>query len=641
MKKIGFVLLAVMMTGGIARSQTSAPVPVAPAAPAADIQFIFDASGSMKAMMGTETQMDVAKKSLKQNLLSIPAGTPVSLCVYAHRIPKENKEQSCQDIEVVVPFQPLDPFAFAAKVDPLDPKGYTPIANSIRECAKAFTSKETKHTMILLSDGEETCGGDPIAEVKNLIAQGYQLTLHAIGFRVDANTKAQLAALATATGGSYFDADDAVTLGTHLAEATKKALFIEKPKEMARGMEIRGGNSFSDAVPLQQGIEYRLDHHQKPADYDYFYVDLKKGDRLHFAMSNQDKGLEKQGDKFVEVPSGSGGYGSLRIAFEFADTNFATIGRYHKVGSHVREEAEYFAKKDERLFIKVGDAQYPIHRNSPFQIALQVFADGGSGKDAGEDVLNPLPIQAGEYSENWITHPDDSDFYQMTIKANESYDITVTPQAMDFGIEVKIYDRDRVKKAEDGSANAGAVVRLSNIAPRYDGILYVQVSRRMGLHSGQPGKYSFRIEAKPLPAESVGAVEAQPSAGGGSEKNPLAGTPFAQLGELSEKMEKLSEKYKGQENNPNAEMQMMAESMKLSEETFGGNNQRRTNGARRGRENNDDAMEEAIGRELGKSVRSSVMGGVVKYALYGIFSLIVFVGLLVFLIVVLTKKKKQ
>ncbi|MBI4411256.1 MAG: hypothetical protein HY541_02085, partial [Deltaproteobacteria bacterium] len=48
-----------------------------------DIEIILDASGSMRAAMGGSTQIDVAKKTIKATIGSIPPDTHVALRVYA------------------------------------------------------------------------------------------------------------------------------------------------------------------------------------------------------------------------------------------------------------------------------------------------------------------------------------------------------------------------------------------------------------------------------------------------------------------------------------------------------------------------------------------------------------------------------
>src|SRR3989344_5652511 len=80
-----------------------------------DIEFILDASGSMAATGGTESQMDISIKS--------------------------KKEGSCKDTELLVPFKPLDVASFSTLVDEIKPNGYTPIAYSLKTAAGDFVGK--------------------------------------------------------------------------------------------------------------------------------------------------------------------------------------------------------------------------------------------------------------------------------------------------------------------------------------------------------------------------------------------------------------------------------------------------------------------------------------------------------------------
>src|SRR3989338_9493727 len=256
------LILTIILLSPLLWAQTPVVTPSTPSVNptvTTDIEFLLDASGSMNAMADGESQITIAKRSLKETIATIPAGTSVAFRAYSHRIPQADKVASCQDTELLIPFQPLNTMNFSASVDAIQAKGWTPIAYSLKAAGTDFQSRESQHVIILLSDGEETCGGDPVAEAKSLLAQGFKLTIHTIGFRVDEKTKAQLAAISNATGGMYFDAKDAASLATNLKQATQKALLIDKPAEETRGHEIRGGNQYTDAVLLQSGVEYHLD----------------------------------------------------------------------------------------------------------------------------------------------------------------------------------------------------------------------------------------------------------------------------------------------------------------------------------------------------------------------------------------------
>jgi hypothetical protein len=68
-----------------------------------------------------------------------------------------------------------------------------------------------------VSDGKETCKGDPVIAAKALAGQ--KITVHTVGFVVDTAARGQLQTIARITGGSYFDAP----VGPELPDTLKKA----------------------------------------------------------------------------------------------------------------------------------------------------------------------------------------------------------------------------------------------------------------------------------------------------------------------------------------------------------------------------------------------------------------------------------
>ena len=114
--------------------------------------------------------------------------------------------------------------------------GYTPIGQSLRVAA-AQLPKEGQRSIVLVSDGEDTCAPPQPCEVaKELNKQGVDLHVHAIGFRVDAKARAQLACIAQNTGGTYHDAADADSLLGVLGRVTDRALRHYEPT----GLPITG-----------------------------------------------------------------------------------------------------------------------------------------------------------------------------------------------------------------------------------------------------------------------------------------------------------------------------------------------------------------------------------------------------------------
>lgn len=185
-----------------------------------NVTIILDASGSMQALFSDgRTRIEIAKDAVIDLANSLPTQDNASLWVYGHRLPQDDPEASCLDIEQVLPLAPIDPAQFEQVVTPLNAIGYTPIARSL-ENAVTGTPPNAHNVIVLMSDGEESCGGDPCAVAGELIALGFEVVINTIGVAPDANTRAQLQCIAQVAGGAYYEANDAGTLTEALSEAS-------------------------------------------------------------------------------------------------------------------------------------------------------------------------------------------------------------------------------------------------------------------------------------------------------------------------------------------------------------------------------------------------------------------------------------
>ncbi len=183
------------------------------------VLLILDASGSMNAKLPNgETRMAVAQRAIKGVAGFIPAQAQLSLRLYGAQSAASRK--NCEDTHVGVPFGPAGASsgAIAATVDGAKAQGYTPIAYSLGQAANDFPADAKERVIVLVSDGKETCRGDPVVAAKALAAKG--ITVHTVGFVVDTAARGQLQAIARATGGTYFDAP----VGPELPDTLKKAL---------------------------------------------------------------------------------------------------------------------------------------------------------------------------------------------------------------------------------------------------------------------------------------------------------------------------------------------------------------------------------------------------------------------------------
>jgi len=183
------------------------------------VLLILDASGSMNAKLpNRETRMAVAQRAVKGVASLVPAQTQLSLRMYGAQSAASRK--NCQDTHLAVPFSAASAAGgpITAAVDGAKAQGYTPIAYSLGQAANDFPADAKVRVIVLVSDGKETCQGDPVLAARALAAKG--ITVHTVGFVVDTAARGQLQAIARATGGTYFDAP----VGPELPDTLKQAL---------------------------------------------------------------------------------------------------------------------------------------------------------------------------------------------------------------------------------------------------------------------------------------------------------------------------------------------------------------------------------------------------------------------------------
>lgn len=212
----------------------------------AAVEIILDASGSMLQRMGSERRIEVAKRTLAELTSEvIPAKAPFALRVFGKEV------GSCQtDLEIAL--APLDPAAVAAKIGSVQAKNNakTPIADSLAKVASDLRGVKGERVVILITDGEETCGGDPAKAVAALRAGGAKVRVNIVGFAIDDEALAEtFADWADLGGGTYFSADDAATLKAALTGA------LERPFEVvdSGGRTVARGVAGEDPVTLPAG----------------------------------------------------------------------------------------------------------------------------------------------------------------------------------------------------------------------------------------------------------------------------------------------------------------------------------------------------------------------------------------------------
>jgi Ca-activated chloride channel family protein len=174
---------------------------------------ILDASGSMWSQIDGKPKLEIARESLRTVLQSVPADDEIGLMAYGHR-----EKASCSDIQLLVPPQAGSASAISAAADSLKFLGRTPLTAAVKQAAEALNYTEDKATVVLITDGLETCGGDPCALGKALEASGVDFTADVVGFGLTADEGRQIACLADSTGGKYIQASDEKALQDALVD---------------------------------------------------------------------------------------------------------------------------------------------------------------------------------------------------------------------------------------------------------------------------------------------------------------------------------------------------------------------------------------------------------------------------------------
>ncbi|WJM61610.1 VWA domain-containing protein [Bacillus amyloliquefaciens] len=170
--------------------------------------ILLDASGSMAKRIDGVSKYNMAKDEIVRFADQIKSKSQVRMTVFGSEGNNKNsgKVQSCESIRGVYGFQRFDKQSFLNSLNGIGPTGWTPIAKALEDAKASFNGvhKLGSKSVYLLTDGEETCGGDPIKTAKELRKQ--HIKVNVIGFDFNEGFNGQLHAIAGAGGGKYYEA---------------------------------------------------------------------------------------------------------------------------------------------------------------------------------------------------------------------------------------------------------------------------------------------------------------------------------------------------------------------------------------------------------------------------------------------------
>jgi Ca-activated chloride channel family protein len=191
---------------------TTLGMSMAAASAAEDVVVVYDASGSMWGQIDGVSKIEIAREVMADLITGWSEDTNLGLVAYGHR-----SEGDCRDIETLIEPGPLDRAAFIGTINAIRPKGKTPISAAVQHAADVLSYRDNPATVVLISDGVETCQADPCALAEQLAQQGVKFTTHVVGFDLEDDAHASLACIAENTGGIFVPAQNAAELKEALA----------------------------------------------------------------------------------------------------------------------------------------------------------------------------------------------------------------------------------------------------------------------------------------------------------------------------------------------------------------------------------------------------------------------------------------
>ena len=190
--------------------------------------LILDASGSMAGSVDGKPKIEVAREVIREIVTGLDSSIELGLMAYGHR-----NKNDCADIELLIPPGPVDKPAFLRTVLSIQPKGMTPLTDAVVQSAEALKYTEAPTSVILVTDGVETCRKDPCAAAEKLAATGVGFKAHVIGFDLGSKALLSIECLATKTGGMFLAASDASSLKRALSAAVAAVAAPAAPEPPA------------------------------------------------------------------------------------------------------------------------------------------------------------------------------------------------------------------------------------------------------------------------------------------------------------------------------------------------------------------------------------------------------------------------
>ncbi len=222
-----------------------------------NVVIVLDVSGSMAGKMNGQVKLDVARNAVRELVDGMPAGMNVGLIVYGAKSAREKND--CNDIDLLRPVQPVQAHAVDAALKTLKPRGMTPIGASLRRGAEALKGLPGKSTIVLISDGTETCGTDPCQVAREVReSTGIDVKVHSVGLDIGEQERGTLECVASGGGGTYYPVANEEQLRTAVESASKERATCRANAAMWKSIAHPGWGEMSNSgLGFREGMPKR------------------------------------------------------------------------------------------------------------------------------------------------------------------------------------------------------------------------------------------------------------------------------------------------------------------------------------------------------------------------------------------------
>ncbi|MFJ3588763.1 VWA domain-containing protein [Streptomyces sp. NPDC090231] len=275
---VGVGILLATLTAGLG-SALPAAADETPTKASPKVELVLDVSGSMRTRdIDGQSRMTAAKQAFNEVLDAVPEQVQLGIRTLGADYPGDDRKVGCKDTKALYPVGPLDRTEAKTAVATLAPTGWTPIGPALLGAADDLEGGDSTRRIVLISDGEDTCGPlDPCEVARDIAARGIHLVIDTLGLVPNEKIRKQLTCIAEATGGTY-----TAVQHTDQLSGRVKQLVDRAAEPVVTPVATEGADSCTDAPKLKAAL---YTDREKIGEHRWYRVDVLPGQELRASVS--------------------------------------------------------------------------------------------------------------------------------------------------------------------------------------------------------------------------------------------------------------------------------------------------------------------------------------------------------------------